>query len=896
MKKHICLSVFILISWLSPFLALADEGMWIPSLLKKINEQELKARGLQIPVEQIWSTGKPSIKDAIVHFGGGCTAEVVSYEGLIITNHHCGYSQIQSHSTLEHDYLKNGFWAMKRSEELPNPGLTATFIVDMRDVTDELLHRATDNEGRIIQKNFDANAAALKMKVTSGTHYEAVIKPFNYGNSYFLILTETFTDVRLVGAPASAIGKFGGDTDNWMWPRHTGDFSMFRIYAGQDNKPAAYSPNNVPYRPRYALPISMSGVQEGDFTMVFGFPGTTQQYLPSAAVDHLVNRSNPARIKMRETALSIIDADMRSSDALRIKYAAKQARISNAYKKWIGELNGLKRLNAIQKKQALEDEYVQRASRMVNPERNYAALPGKFKDIYSKLAPYGLAVDYYSEFTGSGPEFIRFALGFENTLEYAKEWEKKDTLKPMALGHLARVPGYFKDYNASTDRKLFLAMFPLYLEGTPAELLPDGIAELKKKYKNNWNLLADEIFEKSVFTDEAKLTALLKNFSASAAKKMKADPAYVFAGILLDGVRKKVRPQYSQYFGEAQMLMTDFVDGLMQLFPDKKYWFDANSTLRLAYGVVEGSAPRDGMRYEHYTTIDGMMEKYKPGDEEFDLPQRVLDLYRSKDYGPYTYGNELRVCFTASNQTTGGNSGSPVLDARGYLIGVNFDRSWESTMSDVMYDPERCRNIILDIRYVLFVIDKVAGASHLLKEMELMTPEKIQEAENEKKKAEVLTLTEEIRNNPDNAALLMRRAKVYGELKMFAEAEADLKSAIALQPKLADAYLQLGSAYMDQYKFTEAIKEFDKGFALDKTKAEALLQKGICQSELRKFEDAIKTFNQYIGLNRLDHRGYYNRGLCYYQTGKPAQGCEDLLMSEKLGGRKSDWLRKELCD
>jgi tetratricopeptide (TPR) repeat protein len=291
-----------------------------------------------------------------------------------------------------------------------------------------------------------------------------------------------------------------------------------------------------------------------------------------------------------------------------------------------------------------------------------------------------------------------------------------------------------------------------------------------------------------------------------------------------------------------------------------------------------------------------MMEKYKPGDEEFDLPQRVLELYRTKDYGPYTYGNELRVCFTASNQTTGGNSGSPVLDARGYLIGVNFDRSWESTMSDVMYDPERCRNIILDIRYVLFVIDKVAGASHLLKEMELMTPEKIQEAENEKKKAQVLSLTEEIRSNPDNSGLLMRRAAVYSDLKMFTEAEADLKSAIALQPKQADAIILLGSCYMDQYKFTEAIKEFDKAIVIDKTKAEALLQKGICLSELRKFEDAIKTFNQYIGLNRLDHRGYYNRGLCYYQTGKPALGCEDLLMAEKLGGRKSDWLRKELCD
>jgi len=329
MKKHVCLSVFILISWLSPFLALADEGMWIPSLLKKINEQELKARGLEIPVEQIWSTGKPSIKDAIVHFGGGCTAEVVSYEGLIITNHHCGYSQIQSHSTLEHDYLKHGFWAMKRSEELPNPGLTATFIVDMRDVTDELLHRATDNEGRIIQKNFDANAAALKMKATSGTHYEAVIKPFNYGNSYFLILTETFTDVRLVGAPASAIGKFGGDTDNWMWPRHTGDFAMFRVYMSPDGKPAAYSPNNVPLKPRHHLPISLKGVKKGDYAMIMGYPGSTDRFLTSYGVQQETDMVQPARVMLRGTRLELMKKDMDQSDKVRIQYASNYAQISN---------------------------------------------------------------------------------------------------------------------------------------------------------------------------------------------------------------------------------------------------------------------------------------------------------------------------------------------------------------------------------------------------------------------------------------------------------------------------------------------------------------------------------------------------------------------------------------
>ena len=697
----------------------ADEGMWVPSLLKAKNANELKERGLKIPVDEIWSENKPAIKDAIVHFGGGCTAEVISYKGLILTNHHCGYSQIQSHSTVENDYLKNGFWAMNHQEELPNPGLTASFIIDMKDVTDQVL------KGGKSEAQIRKTSQQIINDATKGTHYEGEVRAFNYGNSYFLILTETFKDVRLVGAPPSSIGKFGGDTDNWLWPRHTGDFSLFRIYADKNNMPAEYSPENVPYKPKHSLPISMQGVKEGDFTMTFGFPGRTQQFLSSAAVSFIVNQSNPAKIHMRESALSIIDAEMRSSDQLRIMYAAKQARISNYHKKWIGETKGLKRLNAVAIKKAMEEEYVSRAKKDPEFAARYGDKPQAFLKLYDQYGRYLLANDYYNELIISGPEFIRFTSTYEGLVEGFSDLQKSGKDKEQVEKLTSSLNGYFKNYNPSTDKKLFQKIFPVFINGIPAELQPEYIKELNKKYKGNWNLLADEIFSKSVFVSREKLTAVLQKFNSSAAKKLKSDPAYKLMSGLFNSYRQQVLDPYRTASNEIEKLMADFVEGWMKLFPERKYWYDANSTLRLSYGVAEGSAPHDGMKYTYYTTLSGMMDKYIPGNEEFDLPSRLIDLYNKKDYGDYGVDGELRVCFTASNHTTGGNSGSPVLDANGYLVGTNFDRSWESTMSDIMYDPEICRNIILDVRYTLFIIDKFAGASHLIEEMELMTSENI---------------------------------------------------------------------------------------------------------------------------------------------------------------------------
>lgn len=875
------------------FISRADEGMWIPSLLKSLNESDLKTKGLKISVEDIYSVNRSSIKDAIVLFGGGCTAEVISDQGLILTNHHCGYSQIQAHSSLEKDYLKNGFWAMSKAEELPNPGLTATFIVRIEDVTSQMMKDVNSGSAASMKAQMQKNMEEIKTDAIKGTHYEAAVKPFNYGNSYFLIVSETFKDVRMVGAPPSSIGKFGGDTDNWIWPRHTGDFSIFRIYANKENKPAVYSTENVPYVPKHSLPVSALGVNEMDFTMVYGFPGRTQQYLTSYAVDLILNKLNPAKIKMRETSLSIIDADMRSSDMIRIQYAAKQSRISNAYKKWIGESAGLKAYRALDKKRELEAEYQRLADNNPAFTAKYGNILGSLKNLYASMEKYSIGYDYYNEFVNYGPEFIGYAQDFWNLAEDPDGLKKPEEIEKLR----GSVDYYFKNYNQPTDKKLFKAMFPLYINGTPKELLPDYISVLDKKYKGDWNKYADELFAQSVFVDHKKMKDLMKSVSSSTVSKIKKDPAYLLMkGIQLD-FEEKILPEFRlQAINSVDVWMAKYVQGLMEMMPDKKYWYDANSTLRLAYGNAEGSSPHDGMKYTYYTTLSGMLQKYIPGDEEFDLPQKLVELEKKKDYGPYATNGELRVCFTASNQTTGGNSGSPVLDANGYLIGVNFDRSWESTMSDIMFDPSRCRNIILDIRYVLFIIDKFAEADHLLEEMNIITPEKLLKMKEEKDAEEIFALTEKIRKEPDNSGLLLDRGKKYLEMKMYDDAKLDVKSALKLKPDEISAMKLNAEIMMKEKMYAEALREWEKIILLKPSDENSLFKKAICQSELKKFDEAVKTYTKYISLNSLDHRAYYNRGICYYMLNKSIEGCADLMVAEKLGGEKEMWLRKELCE
>lgn len=694
----------------------AVEGMWLPLLLKELNEKEMKAMGMRISADDLYAINQTSLKDAVFIFGGGCTSEMISDQGLILTNHHCGYGQIQSHSSLQNDYLKYGFWAKTKEDELPNKGLTATRIVRMENVTEMVLDGAIRQDGSVNQQVLDANIKRVVAQSVSGTHYEASVKPFYYGNEYYLFVTETFKDVRLVGTPPSFIGKFGGDTDNWIWPRHTGDFALFRIYADANNKPAEYASSNRPYKPLHHFPVSIKGVQENDFTLVYGFPGRTQQYLPSPMVSLTMNDLNPIRIKIRSKALQVIDEAMASADELRIKYAAKQSRISNAYKKWIGENRGLKKLDALTVKKLIEDQFSQKVK-----GSSYEPLLSQFDEWVATFRYYALANDYYNELIFSGPEIIRYAYNYVKFMKNYDDLKAKGELDKTIESLRTGAEGYFKNYDMITDKKIMMAVLPLFIEGIDKSMGPDYMFDEIIRFKNNYDAFVNNLFSISIFSSKEKVLSFLNTINDKSALKIKSDPAYRMAESIYTSYFNKVSDKYDETNQRIQNGMFHYMKALRQFLPDiRKYYPDANSTLRVSYGRVEGYSPQDGTWYHWQTTIDGIMAKYVPDDTEFDLDQRYISLYQQRQFGRYASGQSLPVAFTASNHTTGGNSGSPVLNAHGHLIGINFDRTWESTMSDIMYDPERCRNISCDMRYVLWVIDVYAGASHLVNEMTIV--------------------------------------------------------------------------------------------------------------------------------------------------------------------------------
>ncbi len=715
---------FIAAAWLSIGITTArpDEGMWLPMLLKQLNESDMQKKGLKLSAEDIYSVNQSSLKDAIVSFGGFCTGEMISPEGLLLTNHHCGYGQIQQHSTVENDYLTKGFWAMDKSQELPNPGLTATFIVRMEDVTKQILAgtEAAKTEAareEIIQKNIQK----VGQQAVAGTHYGAVIRPFFYGNEYYMYVTETFKDIRLVGAPPSSIGKFGGDTDNWMWPRHTGDFSLFRVYAGPNNEPAEYSPNNKPYKPKHHLPISLSGIKENDFTLVFGFPGRTNEYLTSHAIEEVYNVSNPAKINIRDTKLQILDKDMKASDAVRIQYAAKYASIANYWKKWIGENRGLRKANAIEKKKELENQFVNWVNADPTRKQEYGKLMAEFEKNYKALDGVTISRDYITE-AAFGVELLRYATG------YAKLQEMLEAKAPQAeinsqIERLERgMPGFYKNYNAPTDQKVFAALMSLYYNELHKKLLPETVKSAATKYKGDFAKMAKDIYSKSDLTSEAGAKKLLAQVKAGKSNALKNDPAFALANGINEHYRTQVLPTYTAVNDNLNLLYRTYITGQRAMQQDKKFYPDANSTLRVAYGKVEPYEPVDGVTYNYYTTLEGIIEKAAMTDvEDYEMPEKLRELYEKKDYGPYGVNGEMPVGFIASNHTTGGNSGSPVINANGQLIGTNFDRNWEGTMSDIAYNPDQVRNIAVDARFMLFIVDKFAGAGHLVKEMTLVT-------------------------------------------------------------------------------------------------------------------------------------------------------------------------------
>lgn len=716
MKKILQKSLIIL--FLLPSALIAKEGMWIPMLLEKINADEMKAMGMRISADEIYSVNKSSLKDAIVLFGGGCTGEIISDKGLLLTNHHCGYRNIQKHSTVENDYLTDGFWAPDFESELPNPGLTAKRLEKMEDVTSKVLNEVTDE---MTQSERDdkirSNIAEIISEIETDEFNTAEVKAFYKGNQYILLHYTIFKDVRLVGAPPSNIGKFGGDTDNWMWPRHTGDFSVFRIYADENNKPANYSKDNKPLNPKKHLTISLKGVDKGDFTFVFGYPARTNEYLPSNAIDLQVNKVNPFRIELRGKRLENMKDEMEKSKKVRIQYSAKYAGVANGWKKWIGQNRGIDKLNAIQKKKDFEKDFQNWAD---NKEQYKGLLPA-FDDVYSKLEPYEMSYQYFIE-SGYAMEMVKMGLKFRklemlSTRDEPNEEMIAEEAKKLKNG----VKAFFKDYNKTIDKKNFELLIKTYLDNPYKEYQAEIIKNIEDKYSGKIEKYIKKAYKKSILDDEEELLDFLDNYTSKDVKKLNKDPFYKLTSSLLTNYQVNIMPKISAQNDKIDSLMRIYMKAQMEMQKDKQFYPDANFTLRVTYGKVKTYEPRDGVIYKHYTTLSGIMAKENPDIYDYVVEDKLKQLYQDKDYGDYAAKDgTMRVCFIASNHTSGGNSGSPVFNADGHLVGVNFDRNWEGTQSDLMYDPTQCRNISLDIRYCLFIIDKFAGATRLIDEMTIV--------------------------------------------------------------------------------------------------------------------------------------------------------------------------------
>ena len=691
----------------------ADEGMWIPMLMEKYNIAAMQEAGLSLSAEDIYSINQDCLKDALVIFGGGCTGEMISADGLLLTNHHCGYGAIQRHSSIENDYLTDGFWAMSREEELPNERLSVTFLRYMQDVTLEMEEGITGElDAEEVLQRMELNMKKLIEGATEGNHYSALVRPFYYGNAYYMFVYEAFTDVRLVGAPPESIGNFGADPDNWMWPRHTGDFSVFRVYANEENKPAAYDTSNRPYKPRKHLEIAAGGVKEGDFTMVMGYPGSTTQYLYSAAVRSMLETSLPLKIELRTTRLEIMDRYMRADDVVRIQYASKYRRVSNAWKKWQGIILGLNRMHAVDVKLAEEEEF--RTWLEADGERimKYDGVLDEFARIYKEMEPYEMAMDMMNESIMT-IELFRQASRIERMMSQGASRERIEQ----------QMEGFYKNYYRPVDQEICAAMLEAYFSQMPASFYPAVAEEINGKYKGDFSRFTESMYDRTVFNQPEKFRKLMDKYAKDSEKgilSLRKDPVVAVVNQFTDLLMAEAGPVYGKLEDLLDRNYKIYMAALLEKEQDKLLYPDANFTMRFTYGKVDGYKPQDGVEYGYYTTLAGVMDKADEGMIDYVVPDKLRDLYEAKDYGKYGMNGTMPVCFIASNHTSGGNSGSPVMDADGRLIGINFDRNWEGTMSDVYYDPSICRNITVDIRYVLFIIDKFAGADYLLDEMDIV--------------------------------------------------------------------------------------------------------------------------------------------------------------------------------
>lgn len=719
MKK---ITVIILVMLASRMALVAEEGMHIPMLLEQTAFGRMKEMGLKLTAEDIYSINHSSLKDAIVQFGGGCTAEIVSPRGLILTNHHCGLGAIQRLSSLENDYLANGFWAPTMADELPCPGTTVTLLVRMEEVTGEVLKGVTDEMNQLQRSVLiRQNIETLEKEAVKGSHYEARIRPFYYGNQYYLFVNEVFKDIRLVGAPPNSIGQFGGDTDNWMWPRHTGDFSVFRIYAGSDNKPASYAKENIPYVPKKHLPVSLKGYDKGDFTFVFGYPGTTREYLTSTGVDVIANHENPLRISLRQMRLDIMKAAMEESRQVRIQYTAKSNGIANFWKKMIGESRGIRRANAIDIKRSEEEQFLAWCKGDATRITKYGDVIRTLQTTYEKNLPVNLAYIYMTE-AAMGIEAVRFAAGFRELVKLSGDKKRNPEEWSKVVSSVRRnAADFYKNWNAGIDEKVMSVMLARMYTGMDKGFRPEVIDQIADKNGGNFQSYSRTVFVTSIFTDSSRMLRLLAEIKPSRAASLKKDPVYK----LMDGIyadwETKILPGLQRFTGRIDSLQRVYMAGQMEMYKEGSLYPDANGTLRVAFGKVDDYRPADAVQYFHFTTLDGVMQKEDTTVYDYHVDPRLKQLHEQKDYGPYAdKDGRLHIAFTASNHTTGGNSGSPVLNAEGHLIGINFDRNWEGTLSDLHYDPEQCRNIALDIRYCLFVMDKLYGNSHLVREMTIV--------------------------------------------------------------------------------------------------------------------------------------------------------------------------------
>jgi hypothetical protein len=722
--KHLKLYFFVAITFLSLSISAQTTekvdprdiqgGMWIPSLLEGMNEREMKQLGSKMTAKDIYDVNNSSLKDAIAHFDGGCTSEMISPKGLLLTNHHCGYDAIQSHSSVEHDYLEDGFWAMDMSEELPNPGMTVTFIKRIDDVTAQVLNGVTDSMTETEKQSLiDRNINTATKAAAKEDWQEASVKAFYKGNQYLLFVTEKFLDVRLVGAPPTSIGKFGADTDNWMWPRHTGDFSMFRVYADENNRPAEYSKDNVPYTPVHYLPISLDGVEESDFTLVFGFPGRTNEYLPAVAVEQIVTVLNPAKIEVRDNALKIMDSYMRKDPEIKIKYASKFASTANYWKKWIGEDQGIAQTNAVEKKKELESQF----SKIVADKDlvGYSTLLSDFEKLYQDIESVALARDYWIEIAYRNVELLNITfLSFQIEQAYLNGGEPAFEKAKAAI--LTRLKDMYKDYSVVVDEPVFERLVTMYIEKMPKEYLSEGFENIDVP------TLTANIYKTSKLTSLEGIESILSGTPDEVMKKLNEDSAYTFGKKMHVVFYTKLEPTYQDLNLQLAAVQKTYMKALMEVFPNYRFYPDANSTLRVNYGMVQGYSPKDGVYYTDKTYLKGVIEKYVPDDYEFDVPQKLIDLYNTKDYGPYGENGKMPVNYLSTNHMTGGNSGSPIIDAHGNMIGLAFDTTWEGTMSDLYFDADIVRSISVDVRYVLFIIDKFAGAQNLIDEMTLVHP------------------------------------------------------------------------------------------------------------------------------------------------------------------------------